>query len=114
MNWILTVSLPSTGSFYVYILVCSDGSYYVGLTRKDLNARVHEHDTGLYRGYTFSRRPVTLVWSHQFARLTDAIACERQLKGWRRAKKEAFIRGEFTLLPELARTGKSSEAPHPS
>jgi|HubBroStandDraft_5_1064220.scaffolds.fasta_scaffold30145_3 putative endonuclease len=106
--------LPSTGSFHVYILLCADGSYYVGLTRKELAARVHEHDTGRHRGYTFSRRPMKLVRSHQFQRLTDAIACERQLKGWRRAKKEAFIRGEFSLLPGLAKTAWSGEAPHPS
>ena len=104
--------LPSVGSFHVYILLCADGSYYVGLTRRDLTARIHEHDVGLRRGYTSTRRPVMLVWSHQFSRLTDAIACERQLKGWRREKKEAFIRGEFSLLPELAKT--AGRNPHPS
>jgi putative endonuclease len=98
--------LPSIGSFHVYILRCADNSYYIGITRKDLTARIHEHATGLYRGYTCSRRPVTLVWSHQFARLADAIARERQLKGWRREKKEALIRGDWTLLPTLARTAK--------
>jgi putative endonuclease len=106
--------LPSIGSFFVYILRCNDGSYYVGLTRKELNARVHEHDSGRYRGYTFSRRPVRLVWSHQFQRLSEAITLERQLKGWRREKKEAFMRGEFSVLAELARTGRRNPRPSTS
>jgi putative endonuclease len=101
------VTLPSVGAFHVYILQCADGSYYVGLTRRDINDRLREHVTGHYRGYTHSRRPVVLAWSLQFARLTDAIACEQQLKGWRRAKKEALIRGELSALPALARTAKT-------
>jgi predicted GIY-YIG superfamily endonuclease len=51
---------------------------------------------------------VKLVWSEQFGRLNDAIVCERQLKGWRRAKKEALIRGELSALPKSAKTAKKS------
>jgi putative endonuclease len=46
---------------YVYMLLCTDKSYYVGSTRKALDARIGEHDSGVYRGYTFTRRPVELV-----------------------------------------------------
>lgn len=88
---------------YVYILRCADGSYYVGSTRKTLDERVGEHNGGAYRGYTFTRRPVQLVWSQEFPNAVDAIACERQIKGWSRAKKEALIRGDWQRVSALAK-----------
>jgi putative endonuclease len=89
-------------SAFVYILRCADRSYYVGGTRSSLEERIGKHDTGHFGGYTLKRRPVTLVWHQHFDRITDAIAAERQLKGWGRAKKEALIRGDFASLRELA------------
>jgi putative endonuclease len=90
-------------SAFVYILRCSDGSYYVGSTRgEDVARRLSEHQQGLHDGYTAARLPVTLLWSGEFDRITDAIAFERQLKGWSRAKKEAVIREEWERLPDLA------------
>ncbi len=83
---------------YVYILRCADGSYYIGSTRASLEARVAQHNAGTLGGYTATRRPVTLVFYQDFDRITDAIAAERQLKGWNRAKKEALIRGDYELL----------------
>jgi predicted GIY-YIG superfamily endonuclease len=91
-------------NIYVYVPRCSDGSYYVGLTRAGLEKRVDEHNSGTFKGCTSSRLPVALVWQQEFQRLTDAIACERQLKGWRRAKKEALIRGDYEALRDLAKT----------
>ena len=88
---------------HVYILRCCDGSYYVGSTRCSLEARIARHNAGHFGGYTKKRRPVTLVWSQDFDRITDTIAAERQVKGWTRAKKEALIAGDFELLHELAR-----------
>jgi len=96
---------------FVYILLCADGSYYVGIARDGLEKRVSEHQTGKYRGYTFARRPDRLAWSESFLRLTDVIACERRIKGWRREKKEALIRGDYEALRALSRTAKNS---HPS
>ena len=93
----------------VYILLCADGSYYTGLTRKDVETRVGEHNAGINAEYTSSRRPVRLVWSTPFERLTDAIALERQIKGWSRAKKEALIRGDYDALPALAARRTSSK-----
>ena len=104
------MGLPAYGTFYVYILRCADDSYYVGLTRQDLEGQFQEHISGHYSGYTSTRRPLKLVWSEQFGRLTDAIACERRLKGWRRAKKEALIRGELSALPRLAKTAKTGRS----
>jgi putative endonuclease len=51
----------------------------------------------------YFRRAVELVWSEHFDRITDAIAAERQLKGWSRAKKEALIRGDWAMLQKLAK-----------
>ncbi len=93
---------------FVYILRCSDGSYYVGSTRDSLEARLAKHNSGFYGGYTVSRRPVELTWSQDFDRITDAIAAERQLKGWGRAKKQALIAGDMDLLRILSK--RSAEA----
>ena len=94
---------------FVYMLHCADGSYYVGsATGDDLWKRVAEHETGAYRGYTYARRPIQLVWSEHFDRITDAIAVERKIKGWSRAKKEALIKGDWSEIKLLAkrRAGK--------
>jgi putative endonuclease len=89
---------------YVYLLRCSDGSFYVGsATGHDLAPRIDQHNAGTYPGYTFSRRPVTLVWSEYFDRVTDGIAAERQIKGWSRAKKEALIRSDWKQVSALSR-----------
>ena len=90
----------------VYILRCADGSYYVGSTRAALEQRIAQHDAGSLGGYTARRRPLALVFHQEFDRITDAIAAERRLKGWTRAKKEALIRGDFAALHQLAK-GKS-------
>jgi putative endonuclease len=99
-----------TRTIFVYILRCADGSYYVGTARDGLDRRVAEHNAGAFGGYTGRRRPVTLVYSEPFTRITDAIAAERRLKGWSRAKKEALIRGDFGSVQRLAR----GHGPHPS
>lgn len=88
---------------WLYILLCADGSYYVGSTRDTLGRRTAEHQAGTFGGYTLRRRPVRLVFSQHFDRIEDAIAGERQVKGWRREKKEALIRGDYSALPDLAR-----------
>ena len=95
---------------WLYILLCADGSYYVGTTRGSLERRFAEHQEGSFGGYTVRRRPVKLVYQQRFQRVTDAIAAERQVKGWRREKKEALIRGDFALLPALSRRNHLIEA----
>ena len=93
------------------MLRCADGSYYVGITRDTLEKRLAEHQSGEFDGYTALRRPVMLVFHQHFERIEDAIAAARQLKGWRREKKEALIRGEYDLLPALSRRGRSAHRP---
>ena len=88
---------------HVYIVRCSDRRYYVGSTRGALERRIAEHNSSARGGLTKGRRPVELVYYQKFDRVTDAIAAERQLKGWSREKKEALIRGNFGSLPTLSR-----------
>jgi putative endonuclease len=95
---------------FLYILRCSDGSFYIGITRSALEIRVAQHNAGAFGGYTATRRPVTLVFSQWFDRITDAIENERKLKKWNRAKKEAFIRGDLAELRALS----ARKSPHPS
>src|SRR5690349_5482991 len=90
-------------TYAVYILQCSDGSYYTGLT-KELDARVREHQTGARpEAYTFSRRPVKLVWSEVTESYKEAFQWEHKIKGWSRAKKEALIRGNIDGIHEIVK-----------
>jgi putative endonuclease len=72
--------------------------------------QVAQHNAGTFEDYTSSRRPVELIFSQWFEQITDAIENERKLKKWSRAKKEAFIRGDFASLQQLAKR----KSPHPS
>jgi len=88
---------------YFYLLRCADGSYYAGTTRGSLEVRIAQHNDGTFGGHTSTRRPVVLVYHQEFDRITDAIAAERQVKRWTRAKKQALIGGDFDALRLLAR-----------
>ena len=84
--------------FYVYILKCSDGSYYTGFTN-NIEERVMQHNIGLsLSAYTFSRRPVELVWVETFTDPNIAIEYEKKIKGWSRRKKEALINEDWDKL----------------
>jgi putative endonuclease len=93
----------------VYILRCSDNSYYTGLTKQDIEARVWEHNEGVYDGYTAKRRPVELVFMEVYDRIIDAIAREREIKGWSRRKKEALMAYDYDALPALSRRGPANK-----
>lgn len=90
-------------SFFVYIVRCSDGSYYVGHT-DNLEHRLAAHRAGSMPDcYTHDRRPVNLVFSDEFRTRDEAFQRERQVKGWSRAKKEALINGKMRRLEVLSR-----------
>ena len=89
---------------WVYILKCSDRSYYVGCTT-NLGQRLNQHGDGTFGGYTSARRPVQMVWSNEFQDINDATSFERREKRWSRAKKEALIRGDYGSLPALSARG---------
>ncbi|WP_342636826.1 GIY-YIG nuclease family protein [Enterovirga rhinocerotis] len=79
------------------MLRCTDGSFHVGCT-SDLDTRIGQHQGGEMDGTTARRRPVVLVWAEEFQDILDAIAAERRIKGWSRAKKEALIAGDWERI----------------
>ena len=89
-------------SFWIYILKCSDGSYYTGHT-DDLDRRITQHLKGeLSTCYTFSRLPLELVFSQEFPTREEALASEQQIKGWSRKKKEALNNSAWEELKTLS------------
>lgn len=89
--------------YYVYILKCSDETYYTGFT-SNLNKRIIEHNIGKHKdSYTFSRRPLTLEFYAEFTNVNIAIETEKQIKKWSQAKKEALINSKFEKLPNLSK-----------
>jgi predicted GIY-YIG superfamily endonuclease len=101
--------------FFVYMLRCADGSFYVGHT-DELERRVAQHQTGEIPGYTHERRPVELVWMQEMATREEALAGELRVKGWSRAKKQALMAGDWDKVSELARSrrpGPASVRPEP-
>jgi tRNA/rRNA methyltransferase len=87
---------------WVYVLKCSDGSYYTGHTT-NLELRLAEHRDGEIDGWTRHRRPVQLVFAQEMPTKDQAFLAERQIKGWSRAKKEALIAGDWDSVRFLAR-----------
>src|SRR5687768_9127719 len=95
--------------YAVYILQCADGTYYTGLT-KELEGRLHEHQTGTNpESYTFSRRPVKVVWSVVTDSYQEAFQWEHRIKGWSRAKKEALIRGDIIGIREIVKSERKQK-----
>ena len=89
--------------YYVYILLCSDSTYYTGVT-SNLEKRIQQHQSGFYtNSYAHKRRPIQLKYYCEFTNIQMAIDCEKQIKKWTKAKKEALITSKFELLQELAK-----------
>jgi putative endonuclease len=90
--------------YYVYIIECADGSYYVGVTN-NVEHRFEMHVLGHdINCYTYNRRPLKLVFYELFDDPAIAIAREKQIKGWRREKKEVLIKRDYDLLRKLSRS----------
>ena len=98
-------------NYYVYIVECSDKSYYTGVTN-DLERRIGEHNNGENTlAYTYKRRPVVLRYQLRFQDIKQAIAWEKQIKGWSRKKKEALFIEDWSAIKILAKSKtKSSSA----
>ncbi|MEL6812991.1 MAG: GIY-YIG nuclease family protein [Bacteroidota bacterium] len=86
---------------YMYILECSDGTYYTGSTI-DLDKRLSQHHQGLGANHTKKRLPVKLLYYEEYHRIDHAFYREKQIQGWSRTKKEALMNGEQHLLPKLS------------
>lgn len=98
-------------TMYVYILECSDDSYYIGVCN-NAERRFQEHSIGIDRNcYTYMRRPLKLVFTQIFSDPNSAIAFEKKIKGWSKAKKKALIEGNFELLPALSKSHKEMPSP---
>lgn len=82
---------------FVYILRCSDDSYYVGSTR-NIDTRLEQHNSGRGARYTSTRTPVELVFCEEFVDVGEAYAMEKRIQGWSRKKREALMNGDFASL----------------
>ena len=90
-------------NYFVYIVQCKDGFYYTGITNK-LQKRIDQHNEGKdIFSFTYKRRMVTLKYFEHFTDVKQAIAREKQLKGWSRAKKEALFHEDYDSLKALAK-----------
>lgn len=92
-------------SFYVYMLLCADGSIYTGHT-DNLELRLSGHRAREYSGYTASRLPIRLIFQAQFPTRDEAFAQERRIKRWSRRKKIALARGDWDELRRLSSTSE--------
>ena len=88
------------------MLHCRGGYSYTGHT-DNLEARMSQHEARVVPGFVADHWPAKLVWHGEFATRYEAIAMERRIKGWSRAKKLALIRGDWKAISTLAK-GKSS------
>jgi putative endonuclease len=87
----------STSNWYVYILQCRDGSFYVGITN-DLRRRLAAHNAGQAASWTRARRPVVMVFAEPHLSKASARKREIEIKGWRREKKTALINSDLNAL----------------
>jgi putative endonuclease len=87
---------------YMYILECSDGSYYTGST-VDLELRLAQHQAGEGANHTKKRLPVKLLYYEEYQRIDEAFYREKQVQGWSRKKKEALINNCPEDLPLLSK-----------
>lgn len=82
--------------------MCSDGTYYTGVTN-NIERRLVEHNQGLSKeSYTYSRRPVQILFAEQFTDFNLAIEWETRIKKWSAKKKQALINGDWKKLKEEA------------
>lgn len=89
------------GSYYVYMLANKGGMLYVGMTN-DLKRRLQEHKTKAIPGYTSKFSISKLIFFEQFNHPIDALAAEKQIKGWVRKKKIALARSGNPRLRDLS------------
>lgn len=89
-------------TYYVYILKCSDGLTYTGITN-NISRRVEEHQKGLNKScFTYKRRPLELIFQQDSNDVEQAIYFEKKIKNWSGKKKLALANGEFDMLQILS------------
>ncbi len=87
---------------YVYILLCSNGSYYTGSTI-NLERRLYEHHNGMGARHTKKFPPVKLLYYEEYSRIDVAFKREKQIQKWSRRKKEALMQGKIKDLIAYSR-----------
>jgi putative endonuclease len=88
--------------YYVYILKCSDGLTYTGITN-NISRRFNEHQKGLNKNcFTFNRRPVELIFHQEFNDVEQAIYFEKKIKKWSGKKKIALANGDYNMIQILS------------
>ena len=89
-------------TYYVYILECADGKLYTGMTN-DISRRMVEHQAGRSKSaFTYTRRPVKLIFLQEFNEVDQAIFFEKRIKKWSAHKKRALANGDYDLLQILS------------
>ncbi|WP_299552710.1 GIY-YIG nuclease family protein [Seonamhaeicola sp.] len=97
-------------SYFVYILKCSDGLTYTGITN-NISRRFEEHQRGLNKNcFTYKRRPLELIFYQEFNDIKQAILFEKKIKNWSAQKKFALAKGEYNLLQILAECRNASHS----
>ena len=86
--------------FYIYILKCEDSYLYIGITNS-LQRRLLQHQVGQCK-LTKNRGKIKLVYCQEFSSRSYAAVKEKEIKGWRREKKDELIK-KFTLNPERSK-----------
>ena len=99
-QFILLIFINMKG--WMYILECSDGTYYTGSTN-NLKLRITQHQNGEGGNHTKKRLPIKLVYFEEFDRVDKAFYREKQVQGWSRKKKEALINKQPEQLHDLAK-----------
>ena len=90
-------------TYYTYIMASRSRVLYIGVTN-DLARRVNEHQQGLVAGFTHKYRVTRLVYFEEFADIRDAIAREKEIKGWKRSRKVNLIESRNPTWEDLADT----------
>ena len=95
-------------TYYVYILKCADQKLYTGITN-DLERRIEEHQSGKNKNsYTYSRRPIELIFSQEFNDVNQAIYFEKKIKKWSAKKKIALANRDYDMIQILAECRNAS------
>ena len=94
-------------SAYMYILKCSDDSFYTGSTR-NIEQRFYQHQTGKGSTFTSKRLPIKLAYLEEYSRIDEAFYREKQVQGWSRKKKEALMNSDWESLHEFSKCQNAS------
>lgn len=97
-------------SYYVYLLLCDDGSHYTGYT-SNVTSRLQRHKTGQGARYTKMRRPKRIVYLERFGTRSAAMRREREIKGLTHSQKRDLAGRTLKVDPKRMRQGYRRKMP---